>query len=97
MRLIDADVLKADYGMADCKDCKTEWKSCQYDRFYSKMDFCGWLDDAETVDAVPVVRCKDCKWWRDTDHTCKEHSIVSPMGANEYCSRGERKERDGNG
>ncbi len=34
-----------------------------------------------------VVRCKDCKYWRD-DHTCREHSLVSPMGANDFCSRG---------
>ena len=39
-----------------------------------------------------LVRCKDCKWWRDTDHTCKEHSLVSPMRAEEFCSRGERKD-----
>lgn len=57
MRLIDVDALKADYGMAeDCKDCKTGYRSCEYDRIYSKMDFCGWLDDAPTVDAVPVRR-----------------------------------------
>ena len=55
MRLIDADALKADYGMAeDCKDCKTGYRSCQYDNTYTKMDFCGWIDDAPTVDAVPV-------------------------------------------
>lgn len=50
-----------------------------------------------SADAVDVVRCKDCKWWRDTDHTCKEHSLVSPMGANEFCSRGERKDGERNG
>lgn len=55
MRLIDVDALRADYGMAeDCKNCKTGYRSCEYDRIYSKMDFCGWLDDAPTVDAVPV-------------------------------------------
>lgn len=42
-----------------------------------------------------IIRCKDCKWWRDTDHTCKEHSLVSPMRAEEFCSRGERKDGDG--
>lgn len=40
-----------------------------------------------------LVRCKDCKYWRN-DHTCREHSLVSPMGANEFCSRGERGESD---
>ncbi|MBQ1777940.1 MAG: hypothetical protein IIZ93_07260 [Acidaminococcaceae bacterium] len=60
MRLIDADALKADYGMKDdCADCDKELrgksKACEFDRVYTKMDFCGWLDDAPTVDAVPVV------------------------------------------
>lgn len=25
--------------------------------------FEGMLEDAPTIDAVPVVRCKDCKWY----------------------------------
>ena len=96
MRLIDADVLKADYGMKDdCTDCEKELhgkvRSCEYDHIYSKMDFCGWIDDAPTIDAVPVIRCKDCKWWLDSDHTCHEHSLVSPMTANDFCSRAERR------
>ena len=48
---------------------------------------------AEESGMVEVVRCKDCKHWRD-DHTCHEHSLVSPMGANEFCSRGERGNAD---
>ena len=48
--LIDRDALKKDYKMGnDCNDCETDWKSCQYDIVYSKMDFCGWLDDAPVV------------------------------------------------
>lgn len=43
---------------------------------------------------IPVVRCKDCKHWRDTDHTCREHSLVSPMTAEDFCSKGERKDGD---
>ena len=56
----------------------------------------GIIQEMPTVDAVPV-RCKDCKWWRDTDHTCKEHSLVSPMRAEEFCSRGERKDGEAHG
>lgn len=49
-RLIDVDAFKSDYRMGnDCNQCETDWKSCQYDYIYSKMDFCGWLDDAEVV------------------------------------------------
>lgn len=53
-RLGDLDKLKADYSMKDdCAECEKELRyssrSCEYDRIYSKMDFCGWLDDAEVV------------------------------------------------
>lgn len=54
----------------------------------------GVIQGMPTVDAVPVVRCKDCKYWRDTDHTCRGHSLVSPMTADDFCSYGVRK--DGN-
>ena len=52
--LIDRGAFKADYGMKDdCADCEKEMhgkvKACEYDRIYSKMDFCGWLDDADVV------------------------------------------------
>lgn len=46
-----------------------------------------------TIDAVPVVRCKDCKWWREeTDHTCRMWGGASPRKANGYCDDGERSE-----
>ena len=58
MRLIDVDAFKADYRMADeCKDCKTNVRACEYDRVYTKMEFCSWLDDAPTV-ATERVRGK---------------------------------------
>ena len=47
------------------------------------------FDILNSSDAVEVVRCKDCRWWRDIDHTCK-YSFTSPMCANDYCSYGER-------
>ena len=58
-RLIDVDKFKAVNGMKDdCADCDKELrgksKACEVNRVYTKMDFCGWIDDAPTVDAVPV-------------------------------------------
>ena len=47
------------------------------------------IDTQPTADVVEVVRCKDCRWWRDIDHTCK-YSFTSPMCANDYCSYGEK-------
>ena len=40
----------------------------------------GKIKDAPTVDAVPVVRCKECRYWRQkvspTEHwVCAHHSF----------------------
>ena len=110
MRLIDADALRADYGMAeDCKDCKTGYRACEYDRIYSKMDFCGWIDDAQTVDAVPVrhgrwididsemytwkIRCSKCGHERSMMSTGQ----IYPMYCEDCGARMDGKDGDGNG
>lgn len=93
-RLIDADELKADLRMADdCKDCKTNARDCEYDRVYTKMDFCAWLDDAPTVDAVPVVRCRNCRFSQrinDWVYYCYVFNVDKIL--NQYCDMGERKD-----
>ena len=61
--LIDRQALRAAHGLgSDCHDCKRDMKSCQYDRDYSLMDFCEWLDDAPT--ASP---------WHRVEEPPKEH------------------------
>ena len=62
-RLIDAnsildDFLKRYTGME--KDGKLVFAACEI-----KQDFADMISNATTVDAVEVVRCKDCK------HQCK--------------------------
>ena len=53
--------------------------------------------NAPTVDAVPVIRCKDCKHWQyescfvDSEEGDAE-SIISDRFAFDFCSRAERKE-----
>lgn len=54
-----------------------------------------------SAEAVEVVRCKDCKWsdWYKTlsgEHRCycMEHGSSGHTG-NDYCSCGEREEREG--
>ena len=46
------------------------------------------VDKAPTIDAVPVVRCRECK------HLgfCGDATNLEVMGFYGYCSRGERKE-----
>ena len=61
--LIDRDAFRADYGMnADCADCEKECRgktrACEYDRIYSKMDFCSWLDVADVVIEAEDSECR---------------------------------------
>ena len=44
-----------------------------------------------TVDAVPVIRCKDCKHWDGVD-TCDV--IDAPVWDDDFCSMAERKEHE---
>ena len=57
------------------------------------------LREAPTVDAVPVVRCKDCKWLFGVmdDYCCINHRGLVEICENSFCSYGERKDGDGNG
>lgn len=66
------------------------------------------VDNAPTIDAEPVVRCKDCRWWDDMYgngvkgycHACKygyysptwEISIRRTTDPDFYCGDGERRE-----
>ena len=68
------------------------------------------VKDAPTIDAVPVVRCKDCKHYKSTlfcnfhKHrvekigTCTRYSFgwgPSMAKPGDFCSYGERKDNDG--
>lgn len=63
-------------------------------KFISMNDLFECIDDMPTVDAVEVVRCKDCKWWKD----CHCTNINGAMGVVEnpdwFCAAGERMAND---
>lgn len=95
MRLIDADEFKAFNArwMANEKD--PDKKRARETR---TQLFNTFIDMQETVDAVPVVRCKDCKWAEDA-LTCGCLYCNHPDGRNtifalpeDFCNCGERKE-----
>lgn len=46
--------------------------------------------DAPTVDAVEVVRCKDCKYWED-GYLGYCTQIHTAMEYDAFCSNGERR------
>lgn len=104
-RLIDADALmeslkeSADRAKKWYEDCKT-YDSAMIDRAEQAiMTFneCGLrIQDAPTVDAVPVVRCKDCRfsdWYTAVNGKrycyCMEH-CSSGHEDNDFCSNGDR-------
>lgn len=58
----------------------------------------AWLDEVPSIDAVQVVRCKDCKYaYITNDGECKYCDIWFPVEAkyldgDYYCASAERKE-----
>ena len=75
MRLIDADAYKA----LHCKECHGDCGVCGL--VYGKDDICGLIDKAPTIDAVPVVRCKDCEYFGLNDENVPYCS--NPFGLND--------------
>ena len=60
--------------------------------------WCVWMseiDDAPTVDAVPVVRCKDCKHCQYDEMFGDRWCNGSRVHADCFCSDGERRVSDG--
>ena len=59
------------------------------------------LQEAPTVDAVEIVRCKDCKHYEihkpKVLENCERNGYIIPMKPDDFCSYGERKDGDGNG
>ena len=67
------------------------WASCG--EHYTAEDVIMMIKTAPTVDAVPVVRCRECKHLG----LCGDATNLEVMGFYGYCSRGERKEGADNG
>lgn len=84
MRLIDADEAIINFGF--------EWD----DISPTRDEFVAFLKKQPTIDAVPVVRCKDCIRRYDTDECPMcfliEGKYYEYTNENGFCDRGERKE-----
>ena len=88
-RLIDADKLKQHYAW---------WENgtAEMTLDEAKRNFDAIIGVQPTVDAVEVVRCKDCEYWVETDvpifHLCARGMTITTLNADDYCSRGKKKE-----
>lgn len=62
---------------------------------FSNTDVFIAIDSSPTIDALPVVKCKDCRYFEQVKTNCKGYMIcpMSNMEISEYdyCSCGERK------
>ena len=64
--------------------------------FKTRQDIEEWLNNSPTIDAVPVVRCRDCKYYEihkpKVLENCERKGYIIPMKPDDFCSYGERKE-----
>lgn len=83
MRLIDADAL--------VKDLTYDWcgKPLHGNRKTNYANIRASVIAQPTIDAVPVVRCKDCKYWDFGD--CYRLELSHP---DDFCSYGERRDEE---
>lgn len=89
MRLIDADALNLDYEV----DMADDWKTAH--------EIANVVKYAPTIDAVEVVRCRDCKYQDKGENeseawnTCGLRPWVHvPTSDDHFCASGERKDGD---
>ena len=88
-RLVNAEAISRKLKNAHCAECnvvrKIQCSAC-------------WVEDVlellegDTVDAVEVVRCKDCKW-RNTKGCPYMNFNAAMRGDFDFCSDGERKDK----
>lgn len=98
MLMFNADELFERLGLTvNCEDCKRHNKD-----YISKCDNSTWsevcdiLDYMTLIDAEPVVRCKDCKYFKSqTENTgvCDGGFCHAPVhvAVIDFCSNGERR------
>lgn len=107
MRLIDADALRKDLvetlklceqWMADAKDDET--KVVSQANWFAFLEAKLRLDSEPTIDAVPVIRCKDCRHWCEMQNltgACLRLCAIDGAlwlgtDSTDYCSFAERRD-----
>jgi hypothetical protein len=96
MMLIDRDSLK--HQIIETYEYEFPTASGAFDEFVTKI-IPNIINNAPTIDAVPVVRCGECEYYQDNNGgyphgECRWGHDETP-DADDYCSYGERKESEG--
>lgn len=96
MRLIDVD---GTYGVMASDN--TDWTCTFSGGIITVADEAGFIhaeflvDDIPSVDAAPVVRCRDCMYsWEDLDGVCCSCGpcVDYPVSPDFWCANGRRRE-----
>ena len=97
MRLCDLDEIKIQVKRQyeDCHGYSGNKKAIYREAILAVRSI---LHSAKAIDAVPVVRCKDCKHYGTADFDgnilcgCTLHSAMVDITPDSFCSYGARKE-----
>ena len=88
MRLIDADRLS--------ESIYNNVPAPYEDASWAKENCLAEIEAAQTIDAAPVVRCRECKYrFENNGHSKNGCPIIDAniwMDDDDFCSYGERKE-----
>ena len=95
MRLIDADRTKESIPETSVDI----FENCARCGLLDREQVFDLIDEQPTIDAVPVVRCKDCKHYKFADNRAFgmpvkrcEWTGFEDVDDNDFCSCGERSE-----
>ena len=106
-RLIDANALLehiegTEWYTINYKGEASHGSPCEEVAWYKATDIYSAIDNAPTVDAVEVIRCRECEYWNTEEKSyfgtkcrCERFSLVgyseNYMLPNDFCSYGERR------
>ena len=78
-----------------CQKNLVEGAACEADALYKATDIYNAIKSVPTADVEEVIRCKNCKKYElmksNGKHFCNEFGGF--VTEEDFCSRGERKER----
>ena len=87
MRLINADTLQEQIPETSVDI----FENCRNCSLLDKDQVLEIIDAAPTIDAVEVVRCKDCKWRNKSGCAIEIVDDSDEPKDDDYCSFGERE------
>lgn len=83
--------------LPDDVDCPVLWQCVPWCEYLQETG--GADHETDTVDAVPVVRCRDCKYsYEDISGRCCSHGPCKDWVVldDSFCSQGERRKDNEN-